>query len=763
MVRDARGPRLCLGRPMDRTRTVRRLVLGLATVATLAGTSLATPAPFDRSQYRTLLPLSTWLTRDEPAETWSGRNVFLSGVVLIAEGHRRNEFYVGYCKDKDLAGSVRMRCPRVYLGKLSPDEARSLQERVGDRAVDVFFTVGSLVPRYFAPQFGVLDADHGAWIDVDGEMFRVEAEERVFGLPKDGEVAAPPVRPSTSEEARPYFTFEYRSVDDDAADEFRTLDRSSLLSGRTEFDVATSAPDWYSIERVTVVGGEDVSLDGGSLELCRSAGSSPTCTADFGPGIAGQHLVITATVRDSDGARFEQSREVTTLDTHPIRRGTATHGVVRERASVERVPYDEVVRLVRFETVSGRGEDRLTEYRTDLPAEAFRIDVAGIEGARISDVSPPPATRPHEPSSIMIPIFLSASPYLTRRGPDRSEIGWTDDYAGIVRKLSQGLERAAWNGVDARFVVVTYAASGRVFGPFRLRPGRQLGDDDKRANREALDALDAHLLEPPPEAWNEHLEWVNDLSSALHTMNDLCFRIHDGPVGALLVTNGWNDPPQRDPRFVHDLWPERLGQLDRAISPERGAEILRLLDEGRGVHDEAIDRLIVGLGPDWPLSPELLAAYVRELAPGGTSTLQPHRENRVPQMDALMVTSLISLRDRTQEAFTEMIREDFGGEIHRLYEAKKTSAEKLEEALHDPRQSSGALTFSAMIEKIHDQLRGLLAIVRLDAGYEVIPSVVAEKIKLRDESCIVSNAATQAENEDDDPYADYKVPDDLMW
>lgn len=59
--------------------------------------------------------------------------------------------------------------------------------------------------------------------------------------------------------------------------------------------------------------------------------------------------------------------------------------------------------------------------------------------------------------------------------------------------------------------------------------------------------------------------------------------------------------------------------------------------------------------------------------------------------------------------------------------------------------------------------RGLLAIVRLDPGYEVIPSVVADKIKLRDESCIVSNAATQLENGDNDPYADYKVPDDLMW
>ncbi|GMQ84278.1 MAG: DUF2058 family protein [Gammaproteobacteria bacterium] len=67
-------------------------------------------------------------------------------------------------------------------------------------------------------------------------------------------------------------------------------------------------------------------------------------------------------------------------------------------------------------------------------------------------------------------------------------------------------------------------------------------------------------------------------------------------------------------------------------------------------------------------------------------------------------------------------------------------------------------------EEVHDKLgRGLLAIVKFDAGYEVIPSVVAEKIKLRDEFCIVSNVATQVENGDDDPYADYKVPDDLMW
>lgn len=67
-------------------------------------------------------------------------------------------------------------------------------------------------------------------------------------------------------------------------------------------------------------------------------------------------------------------------------------------------------------------------------------------------------------------------------------------------------------------------------------------------------------------------------------------------------------------------------------------------------------------------------------------------------------------------------------------------------------------------EDIHDKLgRGLLAIARLDDRYEVIPSVVAEKIMLREASCIVSNATMQLETGEHDPYADYKVPDDLMW
>lgn len=58
---------------------------------------------------------------------------------------------------------------------------------------------------------------------------------------------------------------------------------------------------------------------------------------------------------------------------------------------------------------------------------------------------------------------------------------------------------------------------------------------------------------------------------------------------------------------------------------------------------------------------------------------------------------------------------------------------------------------------------GRLCIIKLDDEYELIPTLVAEKIRLRDERTqILSNQPTEIPDADD-PYADFQVPDDLMW
>ncbi len=68
-------------------------------------------------------------------------------------------------------------------------------------------------------------------------------------------------------------------------------------------------------------------------------------------------------------------------------------------------------------------------------------------------------------------------------------------------------------------------------------------------------------------------------------------------------------------------------------------------------------------------------------------------------------------------------------------------------------------------DKLHTQLvRGRLAVVKLGDGYELVPAGVAEKIKLRDPSCVlVCNVVDSDGTDEDDPYAEFQVPDDLMW
>lgn len=65
----------------------------------------------------------------------------------------------------------------------------------------------------------------------------------------------------------------------------------------------------------------------------------------------------------------------------------------------------------------------------------------------------------------------------------------------------------------------------------------------------------------------------------------------------------------------------------------------------------------------------------------------------------------------------------------------------------------------------HEQLsRGLIAIVALGEHYELVPAVVAEKIAQRDAArVIVHHDKRQDTVNEDDPYADYQIPDDLMW
>lgn len=61
--------------------------------------------------------------------------------------------------------------------------------------------------------------------------------------------------------------------------------------------------------------------------------------------------------------------------------------------------------------------------------------------------------------------------------------------------------------------------------------------------------------------------------------------------------------------------------------------------------------------------------------------------------------------------------------------------------------------------------RGQVGIARLGESYEIIPRVIAEKLLEREANSVIKmpEKAKPTATQDDDPYADYPIPDDLMW
>ena len=67
-------------------------------------------------------------------------------------------------------------------------------------------------------------------------------------------------------------------------------------------------------------------------------------------------------------------------------------------------------------------------------------------------------------------------------------------------------------------------------------------------------------------------------------------------------------------------------------------------------------------------------------------------------------------------------------------------------------------------EAIKNQISwGRLAVVKNGQAYELIPRQVAEKIKARDPACIIVLNDHTDQTDENDPYADFQIPDDLIW
>ncbi|MDG1938194.1 MAG: DUF2058 domain-containing protein [Pseudomonadales bacterium] len=138
-------------------------------------------------------------------------------------------------------------------------------------------------------------------------------------------------------------------------------------------------------------------------------------------------------------------------------------------------------------------------------------------------------------------------------------------------------------------------------------------------------------------------------------------------------------------------------------------------------------------------------------------------------------------REQAQQALNEkVLRDKETSRVQQEAAEIKAIAAQIKQLIEVNRldRSQGDIAFQFVddkkIKKMHisavfqNQLgKGQIAIVKIGEHYELVPTVVAEKIKQRDESFVVmlneSNSSDTNEAVEDDPYADFKIPDDLMW
>jgi len=149
-------------------------------------------------------------------------------------------------------------------------------------------------------------------------------------------------------------------------------------------------------------------------------------------------------------------------------------------------------------------------------------------------------------------------------------------------------------------------------------------------------------------------------------------------------------------------------------------------------------------------------------------TRQQRQTNTVDQAKLLARQAQVENAERArrlnQQHKEEAERRALAAQVKQLIEMNRISDHEGDIAYR--------FTDSSMVKQIYvtagmqQQLsRGRLAIVRLGEQYELVPSAVAEKISERDENCVVLCNSDKADSkkEKDDPYADYRIPDDLMW
>lgn len=149
----------------------------------------------------------------------------------------------------------------------------------------------------------------------------------------------------------------------------------------------------------------------------------------------------------------------------------------------------------------------------------------------------------------------------------------------------------------------------------------------------------------------------------------------------------------------------------------------------------------------------------RKQQPKGTQSVNETRERARQAREEQAARDRELNRQREEEAQRRAVQ----AQIRELVESNRLSRKDGETPYQFVHNSKIKRLY--VDEQTVDALaRGQLAIVCLENTYDVVPESIARKIQERDESVVlVLHERAKEDDDEEDPYAGFEIPDDLMW
>ena len=150
---------------------------------------------------------------------------------------------------------------------------------------------------------------------------------------------------------------------------------------------------------------------------------------------------------------------------------------------------------------------------------------------------------------------------------------------------------------------------------------------------------------------------------------------------------------------------------------------------------------------------------------------QPQRKKKAPpQLDEATLKARAAAKekaDRDRELNRRKIEQEqkkaISIEIDQLIRANKIARDKDCELPYNFEHRNKVNKLYINSELKQQIIEGRLGIARIEGRYELVPLAVAEKIQQRNDKRIVILNPEDNRVDENDPYAQYQVPDDLIW